>query len=145
MALANPFSVPGATPSLHLFGVPATHWTNPIIEFLINPLSDYIDITKTELRMVVKTTNEMDMFMRREKKVHDSQQCTSFFQQTVNLQDQWNACHRPFQTQAYNNNIKTFLIFMEQAKKSYLTKALYYRDTAEHMDGKETPQIAMLV
>ena len=34
---------------------------------------------------------------------------------------------------------------MEQAKKSYLTKALYYRDTVEHMDGKETPQIAMLV
>ena len=26
------------------------------------------------------------------------------------------------------------LIFTEQAKKSYLTKALYYKDTARHMD-----------
>ena len=37
-------------------------------------------------------------------------------------------------TQAYNAYIKTLLNFTEQAKKSYLTKALYYKDTAGHMD-----------
>ena len=37
-------------------------------------------------------------------------------------------------TQAYNAYIKTILNFTEQAKKSYLTKALYYKDTAAHMD-----------
>ena len=38
------------------------------------------------------------------------------------------------QTQAYNAYIKTLLNFTDQAKKSYLTKALYYKDTAGHMD-----------
>ena len=37
-------------------------------------------------------------------------------------------------TQAYNAYIKTLLNFTDQAKKSYLTKALYYKDTAGHMD-----------
>ena len=37
-------------------------------------------------------------------------------------------------TQAYNAYIKTILTFTEQAKKSYLTKALYYKDTAGRMD-----------
>ena len=37
-------------------------------------------------------------------------------------------------TQANNAYIKTLLNFTDQAKKSYLTKALYYKDTAGHMD-----------
>ena len=37
-------------------------------------------------------------------------------------------------TQAYNAYIKTLLNLTEQAKKSYLTKALYYKDTAGHMN-----------
>ena len=37
-------------------------------------------------------------------------------------------------TQAYIAYIKTLLNFTEQAKKSYLTKALYYKDTAGHID-----------
>ena len=39
-----------------------------------------------------------------------------------------------YDTQAYNAYFKTLLNFTEQAKKSYLTKALYYKDTAGHMD-----------
>ena len=35
---------------------------------------------------------------------------------------------------AYNAYIETLLNFTEQAKKSYLTKALYYKDTAGHME-----------
>ena len=35
--------------------------------------------------------------------------------------------------QAYNAYIKTILNFTEQAKRSYLTKALYYKDIAGHM------------
>ena len=35
-------------------------------------------------------------------------------------------------TQAYNAYIKTLLSFTEQARKSYLTKALYYKDTTGH-------------
>ena len=71
MASAHPFSVPGENSSLQLFQVPVTDvsivkskWvdyepvqsgTNPI-EFVIKPLSDYIDINKTEWRLVIKIT-----------------------------------------------------------------------------------------
>ena len=70
-AAAHPLSVPGENTSLHIFNVPVTDvsivsskWvdyepvqtgTNPI-EFVIKPLADYIDINKTELRMVLKIT-----------------------------------------------------------------------------------------
>ena len=37
-------------------------------------------------------------------------------------------------TQAYNAYIKTILNFTKKAKKSYLTKALYYKDIAGHMN-----------
>ena len=37
-------------------------------------------------------------------------------------------------TQAYNAYIKPLLNFTEQAKKSFLTKALYYKDTSGHME-----------
>ena len=37
-------------------------------------------------------------------------------------------------TQVYNAYIKTLLNFTDQAKKSYLTKVLYYKGTAGHMD-----------
>ena len=71
MASAHPLSAPGENSSLQLFQVPVTDvsilkskWvdyepvqsgTNPI-EFVIKPLSDYIDIDKTELRLVMKIT-----------------------------------------------------------------------------------------
>ena len=71
MASARPFSAPGVNSSLQLLEVPVTDvsivkskWvdyepihsgTNPI-EFVIKSLSDYIDINKTELRLVVKIT-----------------------------------------------------------------------------------------
>ncbi|XP_068750794.1 uncharacterized protein F54H12.2-like [Montipora capricornis] len=73
MASAHPLSAPGANSSLQLFNVPVTYvsivsskWvdyepvqtgTNPI-EFVIKPLADYIDINKTELRLVVKITKQ---------------------------------------------------------------------------------------
>ena len=69
-AAAHPLSVPGENTSLHVFNAPVTDvsivsskWgdyepvqtgTNPI-EFVIKPLADYIDINKTELRMVLIT------------------------------------------------------------------------------------------
>ena len=71
MASAHPLSVPGENSSLQLFQVSVTDvsivkskWvdyepvqsgTNPI-EFVIKPLSDYIDINKTELKLVIKIT-----------------------------------------------------------------------------------------
>ena len=75
MASAHPFSVRGENSSLQLLQIPVTDvsivkskWvnyepvqsgTNPI-EFVIKPLSDYIDINKTELRLVVKITKKME-------------------------------------------------------------------------------------
>ena len=75
MASAHPFSVRGENSSLQLLQIPVTDvsivkskWvnyepvqsgTNPI-EFVIKPLSDYIDINKTELRLVIKITKKME-------------------------------------------------------------------------------------
>ena len=71
MASAHQHSVSGENSGLQLFQVPVTDvsivkskWvdyepvqsgTNPI-EFVIKPLSDYIDINKTELKLVIKIT-----------------------------------------------------------------------------------------
>ena len=60
--------------------------TNPT-EFVIKPLADYIDINKTELRLVVKITMGW-------QEVHSGQQCPSFHRQTVYHQDQRNAGNR---------------------------------------------------
>ena len=75
MASAHPFSVRGENSSLQLLQIPVTDvsivkskWvnyepvqsgTNPI-EFVIKPLSDYIDINKTELRLAIKITKKME-------------------------------------------------------------------------------------
>ena len=149
MASAHPLSAPGANSSLQLSDVPVTDvsivsikWvdyepvqtgTNPI-EFVIKPLADYIDINKTELRLVVKITKQDGSPTGDGKNyilVNNALQ--SLHHQTVHHQDQRNAGNRTG-TQAYNAYIKTLLNFMEQAKKSYLTKALYYKDTAGHMN-----------
>ena len=82
MASAYPLSVPGENSSLQLFQVPVTDvsivkskWvdyepvqsgTNPI-EFVIKPLSDYIDINKTELRLVIMITKKMEETLHLER------------------------------------------------------------------------------
>ena len=109
--------------------------TNPI-EFVIKPLADYIDINKTELRMVLKITKRDGTPTGDGKKytlinnaLHSIvKQLTIKINETlVTEQSDAQACN----AHAY---IKTILNFTEQAKKSYLTKALYYKDTAGHMD-----------
>lgn len=40
-------------------------------------------------------------------------------------------------TKAYNAYMNTLLNFTEQAKKSYLTKVLYYKDSAGNMDERD--------
>ena len=75
MASANPFSVRGENSSLQLLQIPVTDvsivkskWvdyepaqsgTNPI-ELVIKPLSDYIDMNKSELKLVIKITKKME-------------------------------------------------------------------------------------
>ena len=75
MASAHLLSVPFENSSLQLFQVPVadisivkSKWVDyePVqsgtypIEFVIKPLSDYIDINKTELRLVIKITKKME-------------------------------------------------------------------------------------
>ena len=75
MASAHPLSVPGDNSSLQLSQVPVadvsivkSKWVDyePVqsgtnsIEFVIKPLSDYIDINKTELSLVIKITKKME-------------------------------------------------------------------------------------
>ena len=149
MASAHPLSAPGENSSLQLFQVPVTDvsivkskWvdyepvqsgTNPI-EFVIKPLSDYIDINKTELRLVVKITkrNGGDTGAGKKYTLINNALHSIVKQFTIKLNE--TLVTEQSDTQAYNAYIKTLLNYPEQAKKSYLTKALYYKDTAGHMD-----------
>ena len=149
MALAHSLSVPGENSSLQLFQVPVTDvsivkskWvdyepvqsgTNPI-EFVIKPLSDYIDINITEMRLVIKITkNNGGSIAPGKKYTLINNALHSLIKQfTIKLNE--TLVTEQSDTQAYNAYIKTLLNFTEQAKKSYLTKALYYKDTAGHMD-----------
>ena len=117
-AAAHPLSVPGENTSLHVFNVtyvsivsskwveyePVQTETNPI-EFVIKPLADYIDISKTELRMVLKITK------RDGTPTGDGNNALHSIvkQFTIKINEI-----------RYNAYIKTILNFTEQAKKSYL-------------------------
>ena len=157
MASAHPLSVPGENSSLQLFQVPVTDvsvvkskWvdyepvqsgTNPI-EFVIKPLSDYIDINKTELRLVIKIVrnNGGDIAPGKKYTLINNALHSLIKQFTIKLSE--TLVTEQSDTQAYNAYIKTLVNFTEQAKKSYLTKALYYKDTAGHMDEVDnTPKI----
>ena len=149
MASAHPLSAPGENSSLQLFQVPVTDvsivknkWvdyepvqsgTNPI-EFVIKPLYDYIDINKTELRLVLKITkrNGGDTGAGKKYTLINNALHSIIKQFTIKLNE--TLVTEQSDTQAYNAYIKTLLNYTEQAKESYLTKALYYKDAAGHMD-----------
>ena len=112
---------------------PIQSGTNPI-EFVIKPLSDYIDINKTELRLVVKITkrNGGETGAGEKYTLINNAPHSIIKQFTIKINE--TLVTEQSDTQAYNAYIKTLLNFTDQAKKSYLTKALYYKDTAGHMD-----------
>ena len=111
---------------------PVQSRTNPI-EFVIKTLSDYIDINKTELRLVIKITkNNGGDIAPGKKYTLINNALHSLIKQFIKLNE--TLVTEQSDTQAYNAYIKTLLNFTEQAKKSYLTKALYYKDTTGHMD-----------
>ena len=149
MASAHPLSAPGVNSSLQLFDVPVTDvsivsskWidyepvqtgTNPI-EFVSKPLADYIDINKTELRLVVKITKQDGSPTGDGKKYTLVNNALHSIIKQFTIKINETLVTEQSDTQAYNAYIKTLLNFTEQAKKSYLTKALYYKDTAGHMN-----------
>ena len=148
-AAAHPLFVPREGNSLHVFNVPVTDvsivsskWvdyelvqtgTNPI-EFVIKPLADCIDINKTELRMVLKITKRDRTPTGDSKKYTLINNALHSIVKKFTIKINETLVTQQSDTQAYNAYIKTILNFTEQAKKSYLTKALHYKDTAGHMD-----------
>lgn len=112
---------------------PIQSGTNPI-EFGIKPLSDYIDINKTELRLVVKITkrNGGETGAGKKYTLINNALHSIIKQFTIKINE--TLVTEKSDTQAYNACTKTLLNFTDQAKKSYLTKALYYKDTAGHVD-----------
>ena len=112
---------------------PVQTGTNPI-EFVIKPLADYIDINKTDLRMVLKITKRDGTPTGNSRKytLINNALHSIVKQVTININE--TLVTEQSDTQAYNAYFKTILNFTEQAKKSYLTKAQHYKDTAGHMD-----------
>ena len=148
-AAAHPLSVPGENTSLHVFNVPVTDvsivsskWvdyepvrtgTDPI-EFVIKPLADYIDINKTELRMVLKITKREGTPTGDGKKYTLIKIALHSIVKQFTIKINETLVTEQSDNQAYNAYIKTIVNFTEPAKNSYLTKALYYKDRAGHMD-----------
>ena len=112
---------------------PIQSGTNPI-KFVIKPLSDYIDINKTELRLVVKITKRNREETGAGKKYTSINNALHSIIKQFTIKISETLVTKQSDTQAYNAYIKTLLNFTDQANKSYLTKALYYKDTAAHMD-----------
>ena len=112
---------------------PVQTGTNPI-EFVIKSLKDYIDINKAELRLVVKITKQDGSATGDGKKYTLVNNALHSIVKQFTIKINETLVTEQTDTQAYNAYIKTLLNFTEQAKKSYLTKALYYKDTARHMD-----------
>ena len=145
MAFAHPLSEPGENSSLQLFQVPVTDvsivkskWvdyepiqsgTNPI-----KPLSDYIDINKTELRFVVKITKRNGGDLEEGKKYTLTNNALHSIINQFTIKIKETLVTEQSDAQAYNAYIMTLINFTEQAKKSYFTKALYYKDIGGHMD-----------
>ena len=131
MASAHPLSVPGENSSLQLFQVPVTgvsivksKWvdyepvqsgTNPI-EFVIKLLSDYIDINKTELRLVIKITkkNGGDIAPGKKYTLINNALHSLIKQFTIKLNE--TLITEQSDTQAYNAYMKTCLILLNRPR-----------------------------
>ena len=128
MASAHPLSAPGDNSSFQPFPVPVTDvsiekskWiyyepvksgTNPI-ELVIKLLSDYIDINKTELRIVVKITkrNSADNTPGKKYTLINNALHSLIKQFTFKLNE--TLVTEQSDTQAYNAYFKTLLNFTE--------------------------------
>ena len=141
MALAHPLSAQGENSSLQLFQVPVTDmsiigskWvdhepvqsgTNPM-EFVIKPLTNCIDIYSNSGQDYQTRWVGSGCW----KKVHSNHSIIKQFTIKINrtLVTEQSAFN------AYNAYFKTLLNYTEQAKKSYLIKALCCKDTSLHME-----------
>ena len=102
---------------------------------LLNLSSSHYQITSTSTKRVVikiTKTNGGDIAPGKKYTLINNALHSLIKQFTIKLNE--TLVTEQSDTQAYNAYIKTLLNFTEQAKKSYLTKALYYKDTAGHMD-----------
>ncbi|XP_068684748.1 uncharacterized protein F54H12.2-like [Montipora foliosa] len=112
---------------------PVQMGSNPI-EFVIKPLSDYIDINKTELPLVVKITKQDRSPTGDGKKYTLLNNALYSIIKEFTIEINQALLTEQSDTQAYNAYIKTLVNFTEQLKKACLTRARYYKDTAGQMD-----------
>ena len=112
---------------------PVQTGSNPI-KFVIKPLSDYIDINKTELPLVVKITKQDRSPTGDGKKYTPLNNVHYSIIKEFTIEINEALVKEQSDTQAYNACIKTLVNFTEQPKKAYLTRARYYKDTAGRMD-----------
>ena len=137
-AAAHPLSVPGENTSLHIFNVPVTDvsivsskWvdyepvqtgTNPI-EYVIKPLADYIDINKTELRMVLKITKRDGTPTGDGKKYTLVNNALHSIVKQFTIKINETLVTEQSDTQAYNAYIKTIRKFYRAGQKILLDKS----------------------
>ena len=150
MALTHPQSGQGLNSGLDLFTVPSTdtsllqggRWIeyDPIvpkvdpIEFTIPKGTTFIDLSKTQLFFVVKITKADGSAIDVETVGFVNNPLHSLIKQ-LSIRLNGTLITEQSDTYAYRAYIESLLNYDKSAKETFLTSALFYKDTAGNMDA----------
>ena len=155
MALTHPQSAQGLNSGLSLYSVPPTdtsllqgaRWVeySPIvpgvdpIEFTIPKGTSFIDLSKTQLFLTLKILNADDSNITVETVGLINNPLHSVIKQ-FSIRLNGTLITEQSDTYAYRAYIETLLNYDKNAKDTFLTSALYYKDTAGNMDEPDPAQ-----
>ena len=157
MALTHPQSGEGLNSGLDLYSVPPTdtslsqgaRWieyepqvvgADPI-EFTIPKGSTFIDLSKTQLELIVKIVNANGSDIDVETVGFVNNPLHSMIKQ-ISIRLENTLITEQSDTYAYRAYIESVLNYDESAKKTFLTSALFYKDTAGNMDEPDPTKAA---
>ena len=155
MALTHPQSAQGLNSGLSLYSVPPTdtsllqgaRWVeySPVvpgvdpIEFTIPKGTSFIDLSKTQLFLTVKILNVDDTPIAVETVGLINNPLHSIIKQ-FSIRLNGTLITEQSDTYAYRAYIETLLNYDDSAKDTFLTSALYYKDTSGNMDEPNPAQ-----
>ena len=155
MALTHPQSAQGLNSGLSLYSIPPTdtsllqgaRWVeySPVvpgvdpIEFTIPKGTSFIDLSKTQLFLTVKILNVDDTPIAVETVGLINNPLHSIIKQ-FSIRLNGTLITEQSDTYAYRAYIETLLNYDDSQKDTFLTSALYYKDTAGNMDEPDPAQ-----
>ena len=157
MALTHPQSAQGLNTGLNLFSVPSTdtsllqggRWVEyaPIvpnvdpIEFTIPKGTSFIDLSKTQLFVTLKITKANGDPIADGKVGLINNPLHSIIKQ-FSIRLNGTLITEQSDTYAYRAYLESLLNYDRSAKETFLTSALFYKDTAKNMDEPDPTKVA---